>query len=40
MKIIQSCIQSIREFDLMDITRLFLVCPDINIINMLLMWQV
>ena len=29
-----------RGFDLMDITQLFLVCMDINIENMLLLWQV
>ena len=40
MNIIQSCIQSMRGFDSMDITWLFLVCIGINIENMLLLWQV
>ena len=29
MNIVQSCIQSMRGFDLMDITRFFLVCMGI-----------
>ena len=40
MNIIQFCIQSMRRFDLMDITQLFLVCVVITIDNMLLLWQV
>ena len=36
MNIIQSCIRSMKGFDLMDITLLFLVCMG----NMLLLWQV
>ena len=31
MNIVQSCIKSMRGFDLMDITRLFLVCMGIKI---------
>ena len=40
MDIIQSCIQSMRGFYLMDITRLFLVFKGINIEYVLLVWQV
>ena len=40
MNIVQSCIQSMSAFDLMDITRLFLVSMGINITIMLLLWQV
>ena len=37
INIVQSCIQSMRGFDLTDITRvLFLVCMGIKIENMLL----
>ena len=42
MNIVQYCIQSMRVFDLMDMTWLFLVCMGyiINIENMLLLWKV
>ena len=40
MHIVQSCIQSMRGFELMDITQLFFVYMGINIENMLLLLQV